>query len=120
MTTTIRVRIGLLTLDSVNEMYAGKFAGKNGDTVIAAPKLDALQRAEVDAIVYDHDHLKMFGNPVDLVVPGAARLQVAFGYGLTPAETRRLRRSGVIVCRRLRTAIRLVARLLRHRPAAAA
>jgi hypothetical protein len=114
------LRIGLLTLDSVNEMYAGKFAAKSRDLVIAAPKLESLQKAEVHAIVYDHDHLKMFGDPVDLVIPGAARLQVAFGHTLTRGDARRLRRRGVIVCRRLQTAIRLVARLLRYRPAAAA
>jgi hypothetical protein len=113
------LRIGLLTLDPVNEMYASKFAAKTRDLVIAAPKLESLQAAEVHAIVYDHDHLKMLGNPVELVIPGAARVQVAFGHTLTGADARRLHRRGVIVCRRLQTAIRLVARLLRYRPATA-
>lgn len=107
------VRIGLLTLDSVNELEAGKLAFKTRDIVVAAPKLDSLQTAGVDAIAYDLDHLKLFGDPIALVVPGAARLQVAFSYNLTRDEVRKLRSRGVIVCRRLKTAIRLVARLLR-------
>jgi hypothetical protein len=115
-----KLKIGLLTLDSTNEMDGCKYAAKTGDLVIAAPKLDALQQAEVDAVAYDLDHLKMFGDPVALVVPGAARLQVAFSYNFTRGDVRKLRRRGVIVCRHLKTAVRLVARLLRQRPAAAA
>jgi hypothetical protein len=114
------VRVGLLTVDSANEMYAGKVAARTGDFVIAAPKLDTLQRAGVDAVAYDADHLRIFGDPVKLVVPGAARLQVAFGYTLTGAEAKALRRRGVIVCRRMKYAIRLVTHLLRRSPAAAA
>jgi hypothetical protein len=114
------VRVGLFTLDSVNEMYAGKVAARTGDLVIAAPKLDSLRRAGVDAIAYDADHLRVLGDPVKLVVPGAARLQVAFGYTLTGAEAKALRRRGVIVCRRMNYAIRLVTHLLRRSPAAAA
>jgi hypothetical protein len=53
-------------------------------------------------------------------VPGAARLQVAFSHNLTRADARKLRGRGVIVCRRLRTAVQLATRLLRVRPAAAA
>jgi hypothetical protein len=112
--------IGLVTMDSVNEQYAGEVAARTRDLVIAAPKLDSLLQAEVDAIVYDLDHLRMYGNPVTLVIPGAARLQVAFCYTLTSMEVKQLRRRGIIVCRRLKYAIRLVARLLRYSPAAAA
>jgi hypothetical protein len=115
-----KLRIGLLTLDSANETEGNKYAARTGDLVIAAPKLEALQRAGVDAVAYDLDHLKPFGDPVALVVPGAARLQVAFSYNFTRGDVRKLRRRGVIVCRRLGTAVRLVSKLLRPRPAAAA
>ena len=104
-----KIKIGLLTLDSTNEMYAAQCAAQSGDLVIAAAKLDSLTRAEADAILYDFDHLKMFGDPVSLVVPGSARLQVAFSYNFTRGEVRTLRRRGIIVCRRLSTAVRLVA-----------
>jgi hypothetical protein len=116
----VATKIGLLTLDSTNEMYAGRHAAERGGVVIAAPKLDTLQKAQVDVIVYDLDHLKAFGNPLDLVVPGAARLQVAFSHNFTRGEVRKLRLRGVIPYRRLAIAIKRVAKLLRVRPTIAA
>ncbi len=115
------IRIGLLTLDSVNEYEAGKIAARSGDLVIAAPRLDSLQRAGVDVVAYDLDHLKFVSEkPTDLVVPGAARVQLAFGYNLSAADVKQLRSQGVIVCRRLKYAVRIAANALRKVPAAAA
>jgi hypothetical protein len=74
----------------------------------------------VDAVLYDLGHLNIFGNPLALVVPGAARLQVAFSASFAGGGVRKLRARGVIACRRLRSAVRTVAKLLRVRPAAAA
>lgn len=114
------IRIGLFTLDPVNESYAHELAARTGDVVIAAPTVDALRRAEVGAIVYDVDHLRLLGGPEKLVVPGSARLQFAFGYTLTGREAKALRKKGVIVCRRLRYAVQLLTLLLRPPVAVAA
>jgi hypothetical protein len=114
------LKIGLLTTDATNTTHASQCAEKTGDTVVADTKLDALQRSGVDAVLYDLDHLRIFGDPLALVVPGAARLQVAFSANFAGRDVRRLRGQGVIVCRRLKSAVRLVAKLLRVRPAAAA
>lgn len=109
---TRQVKLGLFTLDSVNESHAIELAEKYGGIAIASHKLDSLQCAEVDAIIYDCDHLKLLGDPVALIVPGAARLQAAVAYTISKTMAKAMRRKGVIVCRRLATAVPLLLRLL--------
>lgn len=114
------VRVGLLTVDAVNEMYASIFAEETGDVGIAADDIEVLQREGVDAIAYDTDHLRNVGDPLSMIVPKAARVQIAFGYNITIAEAKVLRWRGVIVCRRLKTAVRLATRFTRKNAAVAA